>query len=279
MNLPPDFQFSQSNLQDFLDCQRRFQLKYINALKWPALQSEPVLEQEYYLALGYRFHRFVHQHQLGIPSEKIENQIKDPAMEIWWKSYLESEMIKGLPAQRLPELTLTSTLAESRLIAKFDLLTISKEKQITIIDWKTSRKRTPREILSKRVQTHLYPFLSIEAGQNILSSSSIFPEMVKMIYWFPNFPDDPEVFEYSQEAYLEDRSMLLNLIAGINSKPDESFSQTSDEKKCLYCTYRSLCNRGIHAGNWYESDDSIGDYQLSIDDSDLDIDQIEEIIF
>lgn len=279
MNLPPDFQFSQSNLQDFSDCQRKFQLRYIRALKWPALQSEPVLEQEYYLELGYHFHRFVHQHQLGIPSGKITNQIKDPTLEMWWGSYLSSEMIKGLPTQRLPEIMLTSTLAGYRLIAKFDLLAISNQRQLTIIDWKTSRKRTPRKILSKRMQTHLYPFLNVEAGQNIIGGCAVTPEMVKMIYWFPNFPDNPEIFEYGEEAYLEDRNLFLNMIGEIRSKPDESFSQTPDEKMCLYCTYRSLCSRGIHAGNWHETDDSIGDFQFDLAESDFDLDQIGEISF
>ena len=44
------------------------------------------------------------------------------------------------------------------------------------------------------------------------------------------------------------------------------FSLTADEKRCAYCTYRSLCNRGVSAGSlsdlWDESDDEVG---LSLD--------------
>ncbi|MCJ7624511.1 MAG: PD-(D/E)XK nuclease family protein [Anaerolineaceae bacterium] len=279
MNLPSDFQFSQSNLQDFMDCQRRFQLRYIMNLKWPALQCEPVLDQEYYLELGYRFHRFVHQHQMGIPSGKIMNQIKDPTLEIWWESYLESEMLKDLPSKRFPEITFSGTIAGSRLIAKLDLLVISQDSLITIFDWKTSRRRTPRNIISKRMQTHLYPFLNVEAGQNITGGRKVTPEMVKMIYWFPNFPNDPEIFEYDEDTYHEDHDVFLDMIEEIRSKSDDSFSLTRDEKMCRNCTYRSLCNRGIQAGKWHETDNAIDDFQLNLADSDFDFDQIGEIYF
>mgnify|MGYP007064289961 CR=1 FL=1 len=40
MPLPVDFQFSQNNLQDYLDCARRFELRALRRLAWPAAQSE-----------------------------------------------------------------------------------------------------------------------------------------------------------------------------------------------------------------------------------------------
>ena len=54
-----------------------------------------------------------------------------------------------------------------------------------------------------------------------------------------------------------------------------SFSLTPDEKKCLYCVYRSLCNRGIKAGNWQEQTDE----QEPRTDLELPFEQIGEIEF
>ena len=51
MSLPTNFQFSPSSLQDFNDCPRRFQLKYLENLSWPAPSAEPALEYEEYLQL------------------------------------------------------------------------------------------------------------------------------------------------------------------------------------------------------------------------------------
>jgi hypothetical protein len=44
--LPLDFQFSQGSLQDYVDCRRRFQLRYLDQLAWPAVEAEPLLEHE-----------------------------------------------------------------------------------------------------------------------------------------------------------------------------------------------------------------------------------------
>ncbi len=40
MALPSDFQFSQSSLQDYVDCPWRFYLRYIRQLAWPAIVAE-----------------------------------------------------------------------------------------------------------------------------------------------------------------------------------------------------------------------------------------------
>jgi hypothetical protein len=41
MTLPYSFHFTQSSLQDYLDCPRRFQLRYVLDQPWPAVESEP----------------------------------------------------------------------------------------------------------------------------------------------------------------------------------------------------------------------------------------------
>ena len=51
-----DLVFSANNLQVFEDCERRFELRYIKELKWPAVETEPVLKSEEFLAQGRRFH-------------------------------------------------------------------------------------------------------------------------------------------------------------------------------------------------------------------------------
>ena len=58
-SLPVPFTFSQSSLQDYRDCERRFYLRYIEQLAWPAVDSEPVLENERRKAAGEIFHRLV----------------------------------------------------------------------------------------------------------------------------------------------------------------------------------------------------------------------------
>ncbi|MBA4379648.1 MAG: hypothetical protein C0393_03000 [Anaerolinea sp.] len=69
--IPTPFTFSQSSLQDYADCPRRFQLRYIEELAWPAVESEPALENERHQQEGLFFHRLVQQRLVGLPVEKL----------------------------------------------------------------------------------------------------------------------------------------------------------------------------------------------------------------
>ena len=46
------FIFSAHSLQTYVDCPRRFELSYIEGLKWPAVEREPVLASERFLENG-----------------------------------------------------------------------------------------------------------------------------------------------------------------------------------------------------------------------------------
>ena len=46
MHLNNDFVFSANNLQDYVDCPRRFELKYLLNQSWPAVVSHPVQKME-----------------------------------------------------------------------------------------------------------------------------------------------------------------------------------------------------------------------------------------
>lgn len=243
-----DFQFSQHNLQDYVDCARRFELRYLLKLDWPALQTEPVREFERRQDLGRRFHEMVHQATLGIPMEQIVAQESDPELVEWWDTYANSALIRDLPALRKPEFNLSAPFANVRLVAKYDLLAIEPGNLITIVDWKTSPKPTPHSYLAARLQTRVYPFLVVEAGRVIFGGAPVLPEQVVMIYWFTSAPDQAVQFHYSLKQYQTDREVLAGWIREIIARRSGQFSLTSEEKKCQFCVYRSLCNRGVKAG-------------------------------
>ena len=71
MPLPENFRFSAKNLQDYADCPRRFELKYILSQSWPAEVSQPVQEIEDKMDQGRLFHKTVNQHLSGVPGEII----------------------------------------------------------------------------------------------------------------------------------------------------------------------------------------------------------------
>jgi RecB family exonuclease len=276
MALNPEFQFNQSNLQDYATCPRKFELRYIERRRWPALQSEPVLEQERQMQQGLRFHRMAHQHILNIPVDHTLLAAEDGDLADWWEQFLQSDPLAKLPPQRYPEHTLSARLDGFQITAKYDLLAVDPGKCAVIVDWKTGRPPKASR-LKDRLQSRLYPYLLVEAGAYLNGGASIRPEQVQMIYWFASAPTSPIVYAYDQAAYLADQKLIAGLIAEICACPPAQFMLAVDERACLFCVYRSLCGRGIKAGDWTEIDEeSNEETPFSID---FDPDQIGEIAF
>lgn len=282
MTLPDGFLFSQSNLQDYVDCQRRFQLRHLIHLAWPAVEAEPYLENEHRIDQGARFHKMVRQFLLGIPEAEINKTIRiDGSMRAWWDNFLSSIREGNLMViyeqgnQRLTEITLSIPVDRFRLIAKYDLLVIHPSGKVTIIDWKTSANHPKRQWLADRLQTHVYPFVVTGALAGLVGGIPVSPEQVEMIYWFTNLTDQPEHFAYSERNYKEDTRFLSNLISAIDRKNDAIFPLTPNVNRCLFCTYRSLCNRGVKPGDLQQLEDT--QEQVSAEAVNLDFDQIGEI--
>ncbi len=290
MPLQDNFQFSQGSLQDYADCPRRFQLKYIEQLVWPAVEAEPALENEIYLQQGAAFHRLVQQYLLGVSAEKLTRLAeRDANLTKWWGGFLASlENLEGfakhseqneepnLPGfNRYPEISLSAPVDQFRLVGKYDLLAVSDEKFI-LYDWKTARKQPKREWIAANLQTRVYPYLLVNAGAHLNNDSPIEPAQIEMVYWFANFPATPLKFPYSDRRYSEDQLYIQNLIEEIKTLDESPAPLTDNEKRCRFCVYRSLCNRGAAAGPFDELED---DDAQDLFDFELDFEQIAEIEF
>ncbi|MGD8997677.1 MAG: PD-(D/E)XK nuclease family protein [Anaerolineae bacterium] len=253
MILPDSFQFSQGNLQDYVDCPRRFQLRYVRRLRWPAVEAEPALENERYLQQGAAFHRLVHQHLTGIPAWELSRTVASRELRLWWHNYLEGHP-KDLPSNRHPEVALSTPIGQSRLVARYDLVALDTGRRAVIVDWKTTRRRPERAWLLGRLQTRVYPYLLVQAGAQLNSGVPIRPEQVTMMYWFASFPADSECVYYNSDQYRADHRHLNGLVAEIRERfealnEDRLLPCAGDERSCQYCRYRSLCQRGVEAGS------------------------------
>lgn len=271
--LPPSFTFSQSSLQDYFDCPRRFQLRYIEHLAWPAVETEPVLENERRQQAGQLFHRMVQQHLVGLPVEKLSPPATSPDLSRWWMNYLGYEFdLDG--CTKYTELILTAPVGSHRLLAKYDLLAVAPGQKALIFDWKTSHKRPRDEWMAVRMQTRVYRALLVQAGAYLNAGVSIPPGQVEMVYWYADFPSEPTRFPYDAAQYKRDWDALTTLIHEISNH--RHFPLTEDEKKCAYCPYRSYCNRGGKAGTLDESEAGL---ETAEPEFNLNFEQIAEIEF
>jgi hypothetical protein len=122
-----------------------------------------------------------------------------------------------------------------------------------IVDWKTTRRRSSRVWLDKRLQTILYPLLLAESSKRLIGYQ-LKPEQVRLIYWFANAPAEIEVFQYSTARMEQDKQTLKILLDSFGAMSGEIWPLTPNTAFCRLCQYRSLCDRGREAGNYDEID-------------------------
>ena len=277
------FSFTQSNLQDYLTCQRRFELRYLRQMNWPAVETAPIHEAERRMQVGSTFHRLIHQYLLGLSqgeltatAEQTATLIESPELAQMWHNFLARHPTElAQPAARFyPEITLSTLVAGHRLTAKYDLLVLlpGDPPHITIFDWKTSSKRPDSTTLQNQAQSRVYPFVLSEAGYTLNDNNPLQPNEITMSYWFANAPRQPEIITYHQAQYEADQRWLQDLIQEITTAPN--FPLTDDHAVCRYCVYRSYCDRGQEAGLLDDIDDD-----LELDAADLDWEQISEIAY
>jgi CRISPR/Cas system-associated exonuclease Cas4 (RecB family) len=283
--LPPEFQFSQGSLQDYVDCPRRFQLRYVLRLAWPAPVAEPMLTYEQHMHDGEAFHRLVHQHILGLSPERLSLCVQPEQEDLyrWWDNYRSTAPAR-LPGSRYPELGLSAALGDGdhRLGARYDLVIFNPGREAVIFDWKTASARPRRSALALRLQTRVYRYLLVRAGSALNGYLPLVPEQVRMVYWFAEFPDDPETFEYDARQYGVDEAYLADLLRQIAACGDQDLATTADARACAYCVYRSLCERGTRAGEVSQADadlEQAGGPEASGSEAGFSYEQISEIAF
>ena len=269
---------SQSSLQDFVDCPRRFELRYLKKLNYPAAQTEPILENEKHMQEGAQFHRLVHEHLLGMPVEKLHLLANTPKLRRWFENYLNADL--RLADYTLhPEFTLSAPLGNLRLVAKYDLVAVQKNEgmrgasQVIILDWKTYRRRPRDEWLATRLQTRVYRSLLVQSGAYLNEGVPFKPEQLEMIYWFADFPNEPARFKYDATLFNRDWETLAKLTEEIVSAAE--YPKTEELIRCSYCPFRSYCERGSQAGAYEALESEMEAEELF----DIHFEQIGEIAF
>jgi hypothetical protein len=222
---------------------------------------------------------------IGIPAEQVAQFANTASLQRWWENFQNDKDLSGLRATPtnqggdrtdltglFPEATLSAPLGKHRLLAKYDLIAVQNGK-VVIYDWKTYRKRPRNEWLVARMQTRVYRALLVQAGAHLNKGRPFEPEQIEMIYWFADFPEEPARFPYTSAQFQRDWDTLLKLSEEVSSA--SFYPLTDDRHKCLFCTYRSYCERGIRAGDVAQAETEREAEELF----DVNFEQIGEIAF
>ncbi len=233
---PPPF--TRARLRDLSECARRYWLRNIAQIPWPAAPLPPAVEKA--VERGRQFHQLMHRHFLN-----MELPALPPSLRTWWAAWQRDPL--PLPPGRLwPEITLSVPLAGERLLARFDLLVLADDGSALIVDWKTESRPRKRAELAADIQTQLYPFILAEGGHTLAPRPApIEFGQVVMVYWQANAPADPLCFPYSADQRQANRKQLEELIGKAQVlKPANQPPLIDDLSICLRCSYRSYCGRG-----------------------------------
>ena len=285
--LPEGYIFRQSSLQDYAECARRFELRYLRHCHWPAPHTKDALLWEQVTQRGFAFHRLLRQLHSGIPSEVVERvAAADPDLFRWWRAYRELPPT-GVPNElRLGEASLQARIGNYRIEARYDLLAGDPGKRWLILDWKTNAHRPDQRWLAKRLQSQVYPWVLVSAGQQLNGGVPIQPEQVEMCYWFAEFPAQPERFAYNAERFESDGQTVSGLVAAIADRAEgavarekalaEPFPRTESQAYCRFCVYRSLCWDSVQAGELSELEDTDAEPPTTLE---IDLEELTPIPF
>ncbi len=286
-----DFRFSQTSLQVYDDCKRRFWLSYMQQTPWPSVQASPIAEHERVMRLGQAFHRLIERAEAGVPSDDVHQFVNDlePPLQEWYRAYLQhrpADLPSGhVEVERVLDVPFTLDDSAVRLVAKYDLITAEDQSRAVIIDWKTGRKRSDPSSLQRRLQTALYLYVLVEASSR-LPWGPIAPEQAEMRYWFVAAPEHPITFRYDAAQHEANRNRIAAIIrqilageseAGFPKVPDTDFNR---KYLCGFCTYRGLCDRGERATSIDEWEDTESpDIQDTYEGIDFSLEDVDELAF
>ena len=290
LELPSTFAFSQSSLQSYVSCPRRFWLSYVEELTWPALEVAPYDEHEQQLRRGAQFHKLVERAEAGLSKELLSQGLDHPLDE-WFESYRRHRPAdlpkENVEVERVLSVPLAVEAGRSRLAARYDLIAVvgdDENRRVVILDWKTNQRATRRSLLQQRMQTLVYPFVLVEASAG-LPWGPVSPEQVEMRYWFTAAPAEPVTFHYSSDLHAANRARLNDILNDIlRGEKQADFPKVADTDEnrrrfCSYCVYRSRCDRGIGAGSLEEFDEAeFPDSDLE-DALDFTLDEVQELAF
>ena len=242
--IDPNFVFSQSNLQTFEYCRYRFYLRYIQHLQWPA-QISASDDYQNDLEAGTFFHQLIHQHFLGFERELLLEQARnypDARLNGWLTTFFNSPYA-NLAGKLYPETAFTTQIGAHLISAKVDLLQVTDNGNITIYDWKTSRKSPSIHHLKDRFQSKVYPLVVSKRLNNVDDQM-----LISMVYWEANYPDKPIIFNFAETDIETIEKELLVKMNEIKSLSEKDFVLTNDIRRCNWCEFRSFCDRGVSAG-------------------------------
>ncbi len=236
---------SKTALNVFDRCERKFWLRYGEDLNWPGAASQLTASREEQMRKGKLFHDLIEQEAAGV---EVQDFIKDSGEEEikeWWKNYKEFAPVIGDDDLVFTETQLQMIVDEVLVLARYDRIIIRPDGSALIVDWKTvDHPEQNMGRLRLDWQTVIYPIVLKKCFSALPGMSGLELSNVAFMYWYAGSPEDPVLFELSDQdilAYEEKLGSALDQIVPRLKRND--YSKTAILKRCEDCPYAVLCDR------------------------------------
>lgn len=276
----PKKRLSASGLQSYIACSLRFYFRYIAGLA-EVEEAEESMEAATFGKVLHKAMQDIYENLPGLDAAvfaRLKKQINNVVDGAIHKEFIAIDQLEGknillrnvicelvakvleLDEAYLPFKILQLEKDVSRIYTvenelKVKLLGIidrvdEKDDVLRIVDYKTGKveKRKPTEIADyfsdviykEQFQAMYYAYLTTMAipGRKI-SSGLLALKSMKDGVWLLNNGEP-----FSQEQFKEFEINLKSLLMKIADK-ETPFTQTEDEKRCLYCAYKEMCHRSV----------------------------------
>ncbi len=233
-------QFSQTQIQDYMLCPRRYFLSHIQKITWPEPLSPSFQKIEESNRQGKAFHLFLNRLIQGVSYKELVSQVYETELNLWLKNF---KKYNPLPenAKIFSEVELSAIYKEILWIGYIDAAAFLPGK-IQIYDWKTSRNIGDPNVLVKSPQTRLYCFLSMLNHENYKNyCGSITPDQIEMIYWYARFPSNPIHLPYSPELFEKDLIYFKDMAEKLCHENRTDYPQTIQRNNCHVCRFQTYC--------------------------------------
>ena len=227
---------TQTQINAYERCKRLYYLKYVRRLVWPVeTTARRNVDQ------GESFHLLVRQLLMGFPREKLLFPGGDEEVSRWIGVFLQARPLDGA-RHVMAEKELSALLADVLWLGKFDALAV-KDDRLVIYDWKTGKAVPDAARYHASPQTRLYRFLAKMNACRLPGSAlhEIPAENIEMIYWFPEYPDQPVRLPYSEEEFQQDVTWLHMTAREMCAGDEADYPRTVITKRCRFCDYRTYC--------------------------------------
>ena len=132
-------------------------------------------------------------------------------------------------------------LGDYQAVAVYDLLALTPDNRLVILDWKTSRKIPRRAWINERMQTVLYPFAALESAGNFLPEVTLAAQSIQMTYVYVRHASDNVLtFANDDDQHAASRVRLERLVEEIAALESGEFPLTM-RRSAASSAYTARC--------------------------------------